>query len=127
MEGNNSLVLMPTGGGKSLCYQAPIFLMDKLGIIISPLISLMKDQVDGLREKGICAHFLNSSLEYQEKKVVFNDIVSGECKYLYVAPETALKSSFINFVKTLDLSLIAIDESHCISKWGHQFRRSIKS
>lgn len=122
LENKNSLVLMPTGGGKSLCYQAPIFIKDQLGIIISPLISLMKDQVDKLRENGQCAHFLNSSLEYEDKKIVFNDLVSGECKYLYVAPETALKRSFINFIKTLPISLIAIDESHCISKWGHQFR-----
>ena len=122
MEGRNSLVLMPTGGGKSLCYQAPIYMQDKMGIIISPLISLMKDQVDKLRSLGLCAHFLNSSLDYEEKKEVFNDIVSGECKYLYVAPESALKKSFINFIKKIDISLIAIDESHCISKWGHQFR-----
>ena len=122
LNGNNSLVLMPTGGGKSLCYQAPIFLMNKLGIIISPLISLMKDQVDYLRSIGLGAHYLNSSLEYDEKKMVMNDLLSGSCKYLYVAPETAVKSSFINFIKKLDVGLIAIDESHCISKWGHQFR-----
>jgi len=122
LAGKNSLVLMPTGGGKSLCYQAPIFLMNKLGIIISPLISLMKDQVDFLRSIGLGAHYLNSSLEYDEKKIVMNDLLSGECKYLYVAPETAVKSSFINFIKRLDIGLVAIDESHCISKWGHQFR-----
>ena len=122
LDGNNSLVLMPTGGGKSLCYQAPIFLTGKLGIIVSPLISLMKDQVDYLRSLGLGAHYLNSSLEYDEKKEVMNDLLSGECKYLYVAPETAVKSSFINFLKKLDIGLLAIDESHCISKWGHQFR-----
>lgn len=122
LNGNDSLVLMPTGGGKSLCYQAPIYLSGKLGIIISPLISLMKDQVDKLRDLGLGAHYLNSSLEYHDKKIVMNDLLSGECQYLYVAPETAVKSSFINFIKKLDVGLIAIDESHCISKWGHQFR-----
>ncbi len=122
INGHDSLVLMPTGGGKSLCYQAPIYLSKKLGIIISPLISLMKDQVDKLRDLGLGAHYLNSSLEYHDKKVVMNDLLSGECQYLYVAPETAVKPSFINFIKKLDVGLIAIDESHCISKWGHQFR-----
>jgi ATP-dependent DNA helicase RecQ len=122
LDGQNSLVLMPTGGGKSLCYQAPIFISQKLGVIISPLISLMKDQVDKLRSIGLNAHYLNSSLEYAEKKVVMNDLVSGDCRYLYVAPETAVKPNFMNFLKKLDVGLLAIDESHCISKWGHQFR-----
>ena len=122
----NSLVLMPTGGGKSLCYQAPIFLSGKLGIIISPLISLMKDQVQKLRGFGENAHYLNSTLDYEQKKEVHRDIVEGECRYLYVAPETALKKSFIRFIQSFELSLIAIDESHCISSWGSQFRPEYK-
>ena len=122
LNGTDSLVLMPTGGGKSFCYQAPIFLKQKLGIIISPLISLMKDQVEKLRALGLNAHFLNSSLDYDQKKIVIDDLNSGSCLYLYVAPETAVKSRFLKFIQKFDLSLIAIDESHCISKWGHQFR-----
>ena len=118
----DSFVLMPTGGGKSLCYQLPALKFDGLTLVISPLIALMKDQVDALKTNGIAAEYINSSLLPAEIQEIQERIISGKVKILYVAPERLASQNFQNFLKTANVKLIAVDEAHCISEWGHDFR-----
>ncbi|MBU1852884.1 MAG: RecQ family ATP-dependent DNA helicase, partial [Candidatus Omnitrophica bacterium] len=127
LAGRESLTVLPTGGGKSLCFQLPALLKEGMAVVISPLISLMKDQVDSLKDMGIPAAYINSSLAYKEQCVVIDLIVKGQVKLLYLSPERLQNEDTISLLRSTVVSFFVIDEAHCISHWGHDFRADYRN